>query len=93
MDKNSEKRVIIDLDMGSDDYLALLLLLHAEKLKEVKIEAITCCYGNTSVDNVVKNVIRLLEIEGRTDVCNSLSISFNNKYWVSILLSTLVASD
>lgn len=67
--ENSNKRVIIDMDMGSDDYLALLLLLHAEKLNEVKIEAITCCYGNTSVDNVVKNVIRTLEMEDRTDVC------------------------
>lgn len=65
--KNS-KRVIIDVDVGTDDYLALLLLLYAEKNGEIKIEAIFCSMGNTSVENVVKNVIRLLEIVGRTDV-------------------------
>lgn len=72
MEKIPGKRVIIDLDMGSDDYLALLFLLHAENHKQVKIEAITCCYGNTTVDNVIKNVVRLLEIENRTDVCKYL---------------------
>ncbi|KAJ8971881.1 hypothetical protein NQ314_000494 [Rhamnusium bicolor] len=62
------KRAIIDLDMGTDDYLALLILLHAEKIGELKIEAIVCSMGNTTVQNVVRNVVRLLEIVGRTDV-------------------------
>lgn len=65
----TQKRVIVDVDMGSDDYLALLMLLRADKNKEVKIEAVTCCNGNTIVDNVVKNVVRLIELENRTDVC------------------------
>lgn len=67
--KGQEKRVVIDLDMGSDDYLALLMLLHAEKENNVKIEGITCCAGNAGLEDVVKNVVRLLEIEKRTDVC------------------------
>lgn len=70
--KVQKKRVIIDLDMGTDDYLALLMLLHAEKQQEVKIEGITCCMGNASLDDVAKNVVRLLEIEKRTDVCTHI---------------------
>lgn len=68
MNKESSKRIIIDVDAGTDDYLALLLLLHAEKNGNVKIEAICCSMGNTSLENVVKNVVRLLETVGRTDV-------------------------
>ncbi|KAJ8966092.1 hypothetical protein NQ317_008767 [Molorchus minor] len=62
------KRVIVDVDVGVDDYLALLILLHAEKAGKLKIEAIVCSMGNTTVENVLKNVVRLLEIEKRTDI-------------------------
>lgn len=62
------RRVIVDVDVGSDDYLALLILLYAEKLGEVKVEAITCTSGNTNIHNVMKNTVRLLEHAGRTDV-------------------------
>ncbi|XP_019871744.1 inosine-uridine preferring nucleoside hydrolase [Aethina tumida] len=62
------KRVIVDVDVGTDDYLALLILFHAEKSGLVKVEAICCANGNTSIDNVTKNVVRLLETIGRTDV-------------------------
>ncbi|KAJ8955605.1 hypothetical protein NQ318_001435 [Aromia moschata] len=68
MEDLTTKRVVIDLDAGVDDYLALWILLNAEKLRKVKIEAIICSMGNTTVENVCKNVVRLLEIEGRTDI-------------------------
>lgn len=64
----SERKVILDVDAGVDDCLALLVLLYAEKQREVKIEAIVCSKGNTSVENVCKNVVRLLELTNRTDV-------------------------
>ncbi|XP_018577544.1 uncharacterized protein LOC108915879 [Anoplophora glabripennis] len=68
MNKNNSKRIIIDVDAGTDDYLALLLLLYGERNGKVKIEAICCSMGNTSLENVVKNVVRLLETVGRTDI-------------------------
>ncbi|KAG5896290.1 hypothetical protein JTB14_008846 [Gonioctena quinquepunctata] len=62
------RKIIVDVDAGTDDYMALLILLNADKNKELKIEAIVCSMGNTSLENVVINVVRLLEIVGRTDI-------------------------
>ncbi|KAF7284010.1 nucleoside hydrolase-like [Rhynchophorus ferrugineus] len=62
------RRVIVDVDVGSDDYLAILILLYAEKLNKVRVEAITCTSGNTNIHNVIKNTVRLLELIGRTDI-------------------------
>lgn len=48
---------------------ALQMLLTAEKkLKNVKILAITCVDGNTTVENVVKNTYHILHQLNRTDV-------------------------
>lgn len=66
--KSAIKRVLLDVDVGIDDYVAILLLLQAEKAGDIKIEGIICSMGNTSVDNVCKNVMRLLEVTKRTDV-------------------------
>lgn len=62
------RRVIVDVDVGVDDFLAILLLLYAEIKRQIKIEAIICTMGNTDVENVCKNVVKLLEITRRTDV-------------------------
>ncbi|KAF2899926.1 hypothetical protein ILUMI_06265 [Ignelater luminosus] len=64
----AKKRVIVDVDVGTDDALALLVLLHAEKNGLAKIEAINCSKGNASLKDVTRNVIRLLEILDRTDI-------------------------
>jgi hypothetical protein len=61
-------KVIVDVDAGVDDAMALLLLLAADKQKDIEILGITCCHGNTSVYNVCINVLRLLEAAGRSDV-------------------------
>jgi inosine-uridine nucleoside N-ribohydrolase len=61
-------KVIVDVDAGVDDAMALLLLLAADGQKHIKILGITCCHGNTSVNNVCINVLRLLEAAGRCDV-------------------------
>lgn len=63
-----KKRVIVDVDLGTDDFLALLILLNAEKQGQIKIEAIVCTMGNTSIENVCINLMRLLETINRTDV-------------------------
>ena len=66
------KHVIVDVDVGSDDAMALLVLFYAERKGLIKIEAICCTMGNTSVENVCKNVVRLLETVGRTDVSSKI---------------------
>jgi len=53
---------LIDCDAGVDDAAAFLLILAD---KRINIVGITCCFGNTSVDNVVKNVSKILELTGR----------------------------
>ncbi|XP_058444818.1 nucleoside hydrolase-like [Malaya genurostris] len=62
------RKVIVDVDVGTDDAWALLLLLKCERKFNFKVEAITCTHGNTSVDNGARNVIRVLTAIGRTDV-------------------------
>lgn len=64
-----QKYVIIDTDMGTDDAWALLMLLKAEKcMGNIKILAITCVNGNTTMENVVKNTYYMLHGVNRTDV-------------------------
>lgn len=77
MTMQGKKHVIVDVDVGVDDFLALLVLLNAEKNGEIKIEAITCSNGNASVENVCKNVARILEITKRKDV--SIKFGFLSK--------------
>ncbi|XP_050099802.1 uncharacterized protein LOC126580015 [Anopheles aquasalis] len=62
------RKVIIDLDAGTDDAWALLMLLRAEKRYNLQVIAITCVHGNTDVDNVTSNVLRILTAIDRTDV-------------------------
>lgn len=74
------RRVIVDVDVGVDDFLAILLLLYAEKKCQIKIEAIICTMGNAGVEDVCKNVIKLLEITKRTDVSTGSGwIQWNKK--------------
>lgn len=67
---NAPRRVIVDADVGTDDYLALLLLFYFESLGTIIIEAIICTMGNASRDAACVNTMRLLETIGRTDVKN-----------------------
>jgi len=68
MANESPMKVIVDVDAGVDDAMALLLLLAADSQKAIEILGITCCHGNTSVNNVCINILRLLEATGRSDV-------------------------
>ncbi|XP_011314806.1 inosine-uridine preferring nucleoside hydrolase-like [Fopius arisanus] len=62
------KKVIVDCDAGYDDAIALIMLIAAHKRKQLEIKAVTCVNGNTKLDNVVKNVFRILK------TCNALDI-------------------
>lgn len=56
------RNVVIDTDAGVDDAVAILMVLGDPS---VSVEAITCVAGNTLVDNVVVNVLKLLKLMGR----------------------------
>jgi hypothetical protein len=58
--------VLIDTDAGTDDALAIWLLLkaHQDPENSVKVVGVTCVNGNTAVDNVAVNVARILKASG-----------------------------
>jgi pyrimidine-specific ribonucleoside hydrolase len=57
--------LILDVDTGVDDACALLLAaLHPD----VELRAVTCVGGNASVDEVVANTLKVLDVAGRPDV-------------------------
>ncbi|KAM9762556.1 inosine-uridine preferring nucleoside hydrolase isoform 2-T3 [Menidia menidia] len=55
----TEKLVIIDTDCGIDDAQAIMMALAAP---DVEILGLTCVFGNTTVDNVCQNVLRVLSV-------------------------------
>lgn len=60
------RKIIIDTDCGIDDAIAIMIALTYEN--EVEIKAITTVTGNTYVDQVTKNVLRLLDFFNRKDI-------------------------
>lgn len=54
-------RLLLDVDTGIDDAVALLYLA---ALPEVRIEGITCTAGNVSARQVAANTLALLELAG-----------------------------
>uniref|UniRef100_A0A8C8S1F3 Inosine/uridine-preferring nucleoside hydrolase domain-containing protein n=1 Tax=Pelusios castaneus TaxID=367368 RepID=A0A8C8S1F3_9SAUR len=61
----AKKLLLLDVDCGVDDAQAIMMALASPS---VEILGITCCYGNTLLENVCKNVLRVLQ------VCNRLEI-------------------
>lgn len=61
----AKRKLIIDCDAGIDDAQAILLALSAE---DVEVVAITCVAGNTPIDKVCVNVLKVLELCDRTDI-------------------------
>ncbi|KAK6485399.1 pyrimidine-specific ribonucleoside hydrolase RihA-like [Huso huso] len=59
------KKLLIDVDCGVDDAQAIMMALAAP---DVQILGITCVHGNTSIDNVCKNVLRVLKICKRLEI-------------------------
>ncbi|KAK9973309.1 hypothetical protein ABG768_024045 [Culter alburnus] len=59
------KLLLIDTDCGIDDALAIIVALAAPG---VKVLGITCCFGNTDVDNVCQNVMRVLTVCQQTQI-------------------------
>lgn len=59
------KKLLIDVDCGVDDAQAIMIALAA---RNVQVLGITCVYGNTVVENVCKNVLRVLQVCGRQEI-------------------------
>lgn len=59
-----KKRIIIDTDMGSDEYIAIQLAILSNKFN---IEGISLVHGNTSMENVKKNIFKTLDMIGKNN--------------------------
>lgn len=57
-------KIVIDCDAGIDDAQAIMIALS----HQVDVLAITCTFGNVEVDQVSKNVLKILDVCGRTDI-------------------------
>lgn len=57
--------VILDVDPGVDDALAILMALHSP---ELEIIGLTTVSGNVPLDQATENTLKVLELAGRTDV-------------------------
>jgi pyrimidine-specific ribonucleoside hydrolase len=57
--------VVLDVDTGVDDALALLL---AVRSPELDLRAVSCVAGNAPVDQVVRNTLLVLDAAGAPDV-------------------------
>lgn len=71
LSKMDTGKLIIDTDAGVDDAVALFLALGYEAKQQntdVRIIAITCVLGNTKVNNVATNVLKVLKTANRLDV-------------------------
>lgn len=53
------KRIILDVDTGIDDALAILFAL---KSPHLAVEGITTCFGNVSVEQATKNTLQVIEL-------------------------------
>lgn len=58
-------KVILDVDTGADDALAILL---AARSPEVELLGCTCVAGNVTVEQTTHNTLAVLEIAGRPEV-------------------------
>ena len=59
------KRVILDVDTGTDDAIAIMAALLAPTLQ---VEALCTVHGNTSVENTTENTLRAAWAVGRSDI-------------------------
>lgn len=56
------KKVILDVDTGSDDAVAIMTALQAD---ELDVAAICCVWGNLSVEDTTENTLRLVSAMGK----------------------------
>ncbi len=59
------RRIVLDVDPGIDDALAMFLAMRSE---ELRIEAVTVVSGNVIVDLGASNALKIVELAGREDL-------------------------
>jgi len=57
--------IILDVDTGVDDAFAIL---YATRNPEIRVLGISCVDGNTSLDQVCKNTLQVLDMAGAYDI-------------------------
>lgn len=60
--------LVLDVDTGIDDSLAILYAAAADAVGEVELRAATCVSGNVEARQVADNTLAVLELVGRGDV-------------------------
>ncbi|XP_076016625.1 inosine-uridine preferring nucleoside hydrolase [Genypterus blacodes] len=78
------KKLLVDVDCGVDDAQAVMMALAAPN---VELLGLTCVHGNTSVENVCKNTLRVLQ------ACNRLEIPVFKGAAKPILGKSISAGD
>lgn len=58
-------KMILDVDTGIDDALAIAYAVGAE---EAELKGITCCFGNVRVETAVRNTLQILHVLGAGDI-------------------------
>ena len=58
------RKIILDVDTGSDDAVAIMAALLA---KDLKVEAICSTWGNLDLEHTTENTLRLVEAMGKGD--------------------------
>ncbi|XP_076857977.1 inosine-uridine preferring nucleoside hydrolase [Brachyhypopomus gauderio] len=59
------KKLLVDVDCGVDDAQAVMMAL---AVPDVQVLGVTCVHGNTTVQNVCKNVLRVLGVCGHLEI-------------------------
>lgn len=59
------KKLILDLDMGVDDAMALAYVIASP---EVELVGVTTCFGNVRVEQSAHNCLAVLDLLGRPEV-------------------------
>ncbi|PSN30983.1 hypothetical protein C0J52_26845 [Blattella germanica] len=62
------KKIVIDTDVGSDDAMAIILCVAAQRKQKVQIVGITCVHGNTGLHNVCANTLKTLHTLRSLDI-------------------------
>lgn len=68
----TKKKLLVDVDCGVDDAQAMMMALAHPN---VEILGITCVHGNTTVENVCKNTLRVLQVCNRLEVMHFFGLN------------------
>ena len=60
-----KENIILDVDTGIDDALAII---YAIWHKNAKVNLISCCHGNCSVESATQNTLNVINLSGRTEI-------------------------